>query len=279
MSTPPTWPPPPPPPQTQTPPGPPGGAPLYAPAPPPKKSSAVPIVVILIVVLFGGIFVVGIIAAIAIPALLRARVSANEAAAIGTMRTMASAQTAWAATHDGRYVAASCLGAPAACGDAQNPSFLTPDVASLQPRSGYDFGLVLRPGSDEAAPDAVPADGASEPATEGAPGVSAPGAPTDAEVRAQLEQFSTPDAGAAPSTADPGAAPATAAPMTHPQPAAPADRGGFAYWASPSNPGVSGNRRFCVDETGVVLVYDVDAPWTPPSDGQPRCPDTGRPLQ
>ena len=61
--------------------------------------------------------------------------------------------------------------------------------------------------------------------------------------------------------------------------AAPADPGGFAYWASPSNPGVTGNRRFCVDETGVVLVYDLDAAWTPPSDDQPRCPDTGRPLQ
>ena len=40
--------------------------------------------VILIVVIFGGIFVVGIIAAIAIPGLLRARMSANEAAALGT---------------------------------------------------------------------------------------------------------------------------------------------------------------------------------------------------
>ncbi len=59
----------------------------------------------------------------------------------------------------------------------------------------------------------------------------------------------------------------------------PADRGGFAYWASPSNPGVTGNRRFCVDETGVVRVYDLDAAWTAPSDDQPRCPDTGRPLQ
>ena len=97
MSTPPTWPPPPPPPPPQPPPGPsPAAPPLYAPAPPPKKSSAVPIVVILIVVIFGGIFVIGIIAAIAIPGLLRARMSGNEAAAIGTMRTMVSAQTAWA---------------------------------------------------------------------------------------------------------------------------------------------------------------------------------------
>ena len=66
------------------------------PAPPPKKSSAIPIVVILIVVIFGGIFVIGIIAAIAIPGLLRARMSGNEAAAIGTVQTMVSAEVAWA---------------------------------------------------------------------------------------------------------------------------------------------------------------------------------------
>jgi hypothetical protein len=274
MSTPPTCPPPPPPPPAPpAPPGAPGAPTYYAPAPPPKKSSAVPIVVILIVAIFGGIFVIGIIAAIAIPGLLRARMSGNEAAAIGTMRTMVSAQTAWSATHDGRYVQASCLSAPATCGDAQASSFLTPEIASLQPRGGYDFGLVLRPGADDAAADDGTADGASAAATEGAPGVSPPGAPSDAEVRKQLEQFSTPATGAEP-------APATPMPQLGPAaPAVPADLGGFVYWASPSNPGVTGSRRFCVDETGVILVYDLDAMWTPPSDDQPRCPDTGRPLQ
>src|SRR5436190_23478752 len=104
MSTPPTWPPPPPPTAPQTPPGLPGGAPLYVPAPAPKKSSAVPIVVILIVVVFGGLFVVGIIAAIAIPSLLRARTVGNETAALGALRTMATAQVAWAGRHGGHFV-------------------------------------------------------------------------------------------------------------------------------------------------------------------------------
>ena len=258
MSTPPTWPPPPPPPPPQTPHGLPGGAPLYAPAPPPpKKSSAVPIVVILIVVVFGGIFVIGIIAAIAIPGLLRARMSGNEAAAIGTARTLVSAEVAWASGHGGRFAQPACLADPASCGDEQTPSVLMKEIGSLQPRSGYDFGFVLRPGADEAATD----DGAAG----GAAGVSPPGAPTDAEVRAQLEQFSTPDTGATPAAA-------------RRQPVAPLDRGGFAYWASPSNPGVTGNRSFCTDESGVVREYGPDDPWTPPTDDQPKCPDTGRPL-
>ena len=265
MSTPPTWPPPPPPAQPPPPPGPPtvpGAAPRYVPAPPPKKSSAIPIIVILIVVIFGGIFVIGIIAAIAIPGLLRARMSGNEAAAIGAVQTVVSAEVAWASGHGGRFAQPACLGEPASCGDTQTPGMLTAEIAALQPRSGYDFGFVLRPGADEAATN----DGAAATATGGTPGVSPPDAPTDAEVRAQLEQFSTPDTGAA-------------APMPRPQPAPPSDPGGFAYWASPSNPGVTGARRFCVDETGVVREYDLDAAWTAPSDDQPRCPDTGRPLQ
>jgi len=265
MSTPPTWPPPPPPPVPQAPPVVPGAPQSFVPAPPPKKSSAVPIVVILIVVIFGGIFVIGIIAAIAIPGLLRARMSANEAAAIGTMRTMVSAQIAWAATHGGRFGAPSCLAAPASCGEPAAPSFLMPEIAGLGPRSGYDFGIVLRPGADDARTET------GSTAAEETPGASPPGTPSDAEVRAQLEQFSTPDTGAT-----------APAPVTTPQPphvGMPADPGGFAYWASPSNPGVTGNRCFCVDETGVVLQYDLDALWTPPSDDQPRCPDTGRPIQ
>lgn len=245
----------------------PGRPPHYAPAPPPKKTSAVPIVVIVIVVAFGGIFVLGIVAAIAIPALLRARVSANEAAAIGTMRTMASAQVAWAATH-GSFGAPSCLGAPASCGEPAAPSVLMPEIAGLGPRSGYDFGFVLRPGVEDARTG-----GSAERAVAAAdetPGISPPGTPSDAEVRAQLEQFSTPDTGATP------AAPVTA-PQT-PQFGMPADTGGFAYWATPSNPGVTGNRRFCVDETGVVREYGLDDTWTAPSDDQPECPDTGRPI-
>jgi type IV pilus assembly protein PilA len=47
--------------------------------------------------------IIGIIAAIAIPSLLRARVAANEAAAVGDIRTVISAQAAYHATNGGWY--------------------------------------------------------------------------------------------------------------------------------------------------------------------------------
>jgi hypothetical protein len=124
-----------------------------------------PIVIVLIVVIFGGVFVLGIIAAIAIPSLLRARMSANEASAIGTVRAMVSGQAVWASMHAGRYAQPSCLGDPASCGEPQMPSALAADIASLRPRSGYDFGFVLRPPSDDASTDA--ADPATEPSDPG----------------------------------------------------------------------------------------------------------------
>lgn len=230
-------------------------------APPRKTSSAIPIAIILVVVFFGGIVVLGIVAAIAIPAFLRARMTANESAAVGTMRTMVSAQTTWASTHAGRFAAPSCLGAPAGCGDPA-ASVLMPEIASLSPRSGYEFGFVLRPGLSD-----VDIGGSAEGASATAaatPSGSPPGTPSDAEVRAQLEQFSTPDIDA---------------PVAAPNASTPPDPGGFAYWAIPSKPGASGTRRFCVDETGLVLEYAIDAPFTPPTDAEPRCPDAGGPLR
>jgi hypothetical protein len=234
-------------------------------APVKKTSAAVPIVIILIVVFFGGVVVLGIVAAIAIPALLRARMSANEVAAIGTMRTMASAQATWAATLGGKFDEPKCLGAPAACGDAAAASLGTPEIASLESRSGYHFEFLLRPGVDQLRTAGDEGAGAT---AEESPGVNAPGAPTDAEVRAQLEQFSTPDTGT--SSGRPPEPPAAGRPL---------DLGGFAYWAMPTSPGVSGNRRFCVDETGVVLEYAIDAPFSAPTYAQPGCPDTGSPVR
>jgi type IV pilus assembly protein PilA len=86
--------------------------------------------------------IIGIIAAIAIPSLLRARVSANEAATIGDIRTVISAQAAYQSANGGWYDGnLSCLNDPST-GCIPNypnnsPTFLDSQIASQLPKSGY----------------------------------------------------------------------------------------------------------------------------------------------
>ena len=54
-----------------------------------------------------GLAIIAVIAAIAIPNLLRSRISANESAAIGALRTLASAQTQY---HAANYQYAAAIG-------------------------------------------------------------------------------------------------------------------------------------------------------------------------
>ena len=94
--------------------------------------------VIAAVVLVLVVPIIGIIAAIAIPSLLRARVSANEAAAIGNVRTVISAQAAYQSANQGFYEGQwECLaGAQTCIPDYTGPTFL--DAALFAgPRSGY----------------------------------------------------------------------------------------------------------------------------------------------
>jgi type IV pilus assembly protein PilA len=75
--------------------------------------------------------IIGIIAAIAIPSLLRARVSANEAGAIGDTRTVISAEAAYHATNSGYYGNITCLNTPTSCITGYTgPTFLDGAVAS-----------------------------------------------------------------------------------------------------------------------------------------------------
>jgi uncharacterized membrane protein YhaH (DUF805 family) len=81
---------------------------------------------------------IGIIAAIAIPSLLRARVAANEASAIGNLRTVVSAQAAYQTVNQGFYESrGECLSGPQTCiPDYAGPTFL--DAALFAgPKSGY----------------------------------------------------------------------------------------------------------------------------------------------
>jgi prepilin-type N-terminal cleavage/methylation domain-containing protein len=91
--------------------------------------------------------IIGIIAAIAIPSLLRARISANESAVIGDIRTVISAQAAYHSTNGGWYEGnLVCLNDPyAGCipnYPSTSPTFLDSQLASLLSKSGYDRSFI-----------------------------------------------------------------------------------------------------------------------------------------
>jgi type IV pilus assembly protein PilA len=85
--------------------------------------------------------IIGIIAAIAVPGLLRARQSGNEASAIGSVRGVNSAEAAYAASCGGGGYATTLvnLGTPAAGGTP----FISPDLGAADPslKSGYTITL------------------------------------------------------------------------------------------------------------------------------------------
>ena len=86
--------------------------------------------------------IIGIIAAIAIPSLLRARVSANESATIGDIRTVISAQAAYQSANGGWYAPTLvCLGTGIGCIPnyvAGNPTFIDPALSAGLAKSGYN---------------------------------------------------------------------------------------------------------------------------------------------
>jgi type IV pilus assembly protein PilA len=92
--------------------------------------------------------IIGIIAAIAVPGLLRARMSGNEASAIGSIRTIASAEATYAsACGGGGYaVALEDLGEPpTAGGPAFIPSDLKDAKSATELKSGYWFTIADGP--------------------------------------------------------------------------------------------------------------------------------------
>ena len=96
---------------------------------------------------------VGIVAAIAIPSLLRARVSANEAGTIGDVRTVISAEAAYQSANCGAYGRLECLSNPQGTGcildyPAAAPTFLDPTLTSAQVKSGYR--RTFHPGAESA---------------------------------------------------------------------------------------------------------------------------------
>lgn len=112
-----------------------------------SQSSAGTVAAIIAVAAVGLVFVVGIVAAIAIPSLLRARVAANEAAALGDLRTVVSAQAAYSSANAGFSDELECLARPQQCipgyPDAA-PVFLDETFLASR-RHGYHFRLVPGP--------------------------------------------------------------------------------------------------------------------------------------
>ena len=80
-----------------------------------------------------------IIAAIAIPNLLRAKIAANEASAVGSMRTINTVSVEYSTTYNGFPTSLSVLGGPAGGAATSSSAELIDAVLAGGTKSGYTF--------------------------------------------------------------------------------------------------------------------------------------------
>ena len=96
--------------------------------------------------------IIGIIAAIAVPGLLRARMSGNEASAIGSIRTISSAEATFASScGSGGY--ATVMDDLATPPTGSTTAFVPADLAAATvggtPKSGYEFTVEDGPAGEQ----------------------------------------------------------------------------------------------------------------------------------
>ena len=107
--------------------------------------------------------IIGIIAAIAVPGLLRARMSGNEASGIGSMRAINSAQAAFSSSNSGTYAGTLPILVMECSGGTAGQGFISPDLAGVSNvKSGYTVTMVAA-GVDPAVRTCHAADQASFP--------------------------------------------------------------------------------------------------------------------
>lgn len=100
--------------------------------------------------------VLGIVAAIAIPSFLRARVAANESAAIGDIRAVISAQVQYQTINGGYFGPIECLAAPGRCLPSYSGETLLPaELAAAVSKQGYKRTFHAGPAAGGTLPPSV----------------------------------------------------------------------------------------------------------------------------
>jgi type IV pilus assembly protein PilA len=97
-----------------------------------KKEKGFSLIELLIVVA-----IILIIAAIAIPNLLRSRIAANEASAAGSVRSIVTAETAYFSTYSAGYATLAQLGGAVPCSSSVATACLVDPIVSAGSKSGY----------------------------------------------------------------------------------------------------------------------------------------------